>query len=131
MTILEASKLGLIKQLVRAVKVRSKNATKAKNQIISYYTEHCYKLDDISFEAIEIHYWGNEVNRRIELLDKIDLVEKYAESLERHIYAPELNKLYFKNGRHIGVRSCETIEQACFHVAYNNSLERIQKMIKS
>lgn len=52
-----------------------------------------------------------------ELLKRYDAIKKQALKLEVHKYAPELNKLHFKNGNWTPAHGCTTMDDAIMHAA--------------
>ena len=54
-----------------------------------------------------------------EKLAKVKRIKKNVFRLERHAFAPELNTLWFKDGKKATVKGCTTIEEAIDMFVYN------------
>ena len=84
------------------------------------------QLDGLTSDISYDKYWeasGNietVLKATTELLKRCKIINKQVLKLERHAYAPELNKVHLKNGATIAARGCTTIEQAVKHLAQTN-----------
>jgi len=95
-----------------SVIIRKINAIKgnkeAKQDRIAYYTKYAYKLEQIDKQVINDYNFKYEVEQYQKRYDELKKVEK----LERHAYAPELNKLWYKDGTCVSVPGKQTILEA-------------------
>jgi hypothetical protein len=89
-----------------------------EKSIINYFSENQ--------EAIE--YFGNSFNcephggmpedyelifiTKKQLKERIDLLDNNVDKLETHKFAPELNKLWLKNGSHYATKSIDDLKEA-------------------
>lgn len=75
-----------------------KNAKEIK---VKYYTLHKDSLNKVSDNIVLKHNFGSEVLKLGELLEKKLLINKIISTkkikIERHSFAPEINKTYFNN----------------------------------
>jgi len=104
-----AAEIGALYKLRECIKER-----------IEFYTEMQDKLTLLSEVDLVNHSFRGEVIRLSEFKEKIMLTNKLVkkvECLERHSFAPEMNKLHFKNGGFFSTPQMLTIEAAL------NSLE--------
>ena len=85
-----------------------KGCEDAKQNRIAYYTKHAYKLESLNKQVINDFNFKLEVEMYQKRYDELKKVEK----LERHKYAPELNKLWYKDGTFKSVPSKQTILEA-------------------
>lgn len=74
---------------------------KAKEIKKDYYYKNRLKLKNLDSKLILKHSFASEVLSLAEKLEKVDLIKKIIKtkkiSLERHTYAPELNKVKINN----------------------------------
>lgn len=97
----------LLEKIVERIK-RIKGNKEAKQDRLAYYRANKHRLKDLCLQ--DLHDFRFEEEVRI-FQNKYDLLKK-AEKLERHKYAPELNRLHLKNGTSISVPGCTSIGQA-------------------
>ena len=85
----------------------------AKNNVIYYYERQKEKLLEISWEQIERFNYMQQIDSEADKLEKqkyIDSLIKNSIGIEKHIFAPELNKLLIGGikGGYISTPSCST-----------------------
>lgn len=80
----------------------------AKQNRIEYYTTNKNKLESFCLTKLKDFDFIAEVKRTNEKFKELKKVER----LERHMYAPELNKLWYKDGTFKNVPGILTIEKA-------------------
>jgi len=85
-----------------------KGCKEAKQDRIAYYTKYAYKLEQIDKQVINDYNFKYEVEQYQKRYDELKKVEK----LVRHAYAPELNKLWYKDGTSRSVPGKQTILEA-------------------
>lgn len=125
--------LQLVKEKINSVFSDHKFIKQAKAERIEKYTsQRDYLENSITIETIEKHNWAIEVLHTAFHLEKLDYWHKKVahliKGLERHSYAPELNTLYFINGKQIKVSQCNTIEQAQSKLINSLSIEQIKEI---
>lgn len=109
----ENAKLSFITLEVLNLPTYNKYFKEAKNNIIYYYEKQKEKLLEISWEQIEKFNYMQQVDKEADKLEKqkyIDSLIKNSIGIEKHIFAPELNKLLIgglKRG-YINTPSCCT-----------------------
>ena len=79
-----------------------------KNDRLEYYKANKSRLENLSKNDIDSFDFISEVKRYQAKYDELKKVDK----LERHAYAPELNKLWFKDGTFKIAPGCTTIYKA-------------------
>ena len=123
--------LQLIQNKINSVKQNTRFMQLAKAKRIEYYTENASKVLTLEIETIEKHDFKAEILEAAINIEKMYYFEKYKykfiSGLERHEYAPELNKLYFRNNAiEVKVPKCKTIEDAIKYIIINQNLEQIK-----
>lgn len=89
--------LQLVTQKIKAVNLKHKFINKAKKLRLAYYSENCERLSHLSFDIIDEHNFEKELLDYSRELEKTEFVNRKLKkhiSLERHLYAPELNKIH-------------------------------------
>jgi len=115
------------------------NSIKASNKYIfeaiierkQYYNDTAEQLENIPFETIKRYCFLSEVLRKAEILEKQKFIPKLLDKvvrLETHQFAPELNKIHFKN-HHINVPQATTITDAITQIISNTSLTTLNGLI--
>ena len=93
------AKLKYILDQVNNVSEDSQFITQAKKNRIKFYTRKANLLSEISTSKIYSFSFQDEIIRDSQKIEKVQLIQKFLNSqniqLERHSYAPELNKIYF------------------------------------
>lgn len=97
----------LLNKIVERIN-KIKGNKEAKKDSINYYTENKDRLKDLSKVDIDNFDFEAEVKRNQEKYKELKKVVR----LERHAYAPELNKIWYKDGTFKAVPGCETIKKA-------------------
>lgn len=124
-------KLNLAIQLISGIclpKELSKFEIESKEVVISYYKDKQSLFEKVTIEQVRDHDFSNEVRTKAKNLKRYDILNKNVKGLERHTYAPELNKLHFINGQSISVSGKTTIEEAIKTIESNPlTIERLTK----
>jgi len=122
-------KLNLIVSKIQSIK-GNKFVKMAKNEKIAFYIENVDKLENFPIEKIENHNFQAEILALSFKLEKLETFSKKAfkkiDKLERHLYASELNTIWFKNGKFIKVPQCDTIQKAINQIIANMTIEQIK-----
>jgi len=110
----EAEKLKYILDQVNSVAEDSEFIKQAKKNRIKFYTRKANLLSEISMFKIYSFSFQDEIIRDSQQIEKVKLIQKFLNSqnirLERHSFAPELNKVYF-NKRIINTPHVAEIEK--------------------
>jgi len=125
--------LQLIQTKISSIKENTRFVKLAKAERLEYYTENSNKLENLPVGKIEKYDFKSEIFYTALNLEKIDYFKKHKykliSGLERHAYAPELNKIYFRNNKiEIAVPTCNTIEEAVKYIVKNQNLEQIKSI---
>ena len=109
----ENAKLSYITLEVLNLPNYNKYFKEAKNNVIYYYESRKKDLLDIRWERIEGCNYLHHVEREADKLEKqkyIDSLIKNSIGIEKHVFAPELNKLLIGGikGGYINTPSCST-----------------------
>ena len=93
-----------------------------KSEMLQLITENKQKVIDASPDRFDnmVSYCGLCLRLRPVMHENIAKLNKIAIKLERHHFAPELNKLWTKHKTFYPVPGTNTIEQAIHFVAKNN-----------
>ena len=100
---------------------------------IDFYTNSINKLESISMEQIRKYSFVSEVLILSENKEKetfINKVLKQVVSIETHKFAPELNKLHFKNETFVKVPQITTIDEAIAQYIKGNSINQLKALYK-
>lgn len=97
----------LLNKIVERIN-KIKGNKESKKDSLQYYKENKSKLEKLSKNDIDSFNFEAEVKRNQQKYRELKKVDK----LERHAYAPELNKLWFKDGTFKKAPGCETIYKA-------------------
>lgn len=118
------NKLKYIINELNNIKPSNKYVSEAIKERVKYYNDTAHMLENVTDEQILKFCFLSEVLRKAEILEKQKfykiLIDK-AVKLERHEYAPELNKLHFKR-RKIDTPKATTITDAISQIITTNSL---------
>jgi hypothetical protein len=123
--------LQLIENKIKSIKENTRFIQIAKSKRLEYYKENLNKVNALSLETIENHNFKLEVFEAAIKIEKLYYFEKYKykliSGLERHAYAPELNKIHFR-GDSVEVKTpnCTSIDDAIKYIIINQSLEQIK-----
>ena len=108
--------LEFIKRALSAVNVDGMyKGRQCVNNRVEFYESQIERLHELREVNLINHSFATEVRRYSEQLEHDYLVEKLHDkvtALERHEYAPEMNKLYFRAGVIISVPGKFTISDA-------------------
>jgi hypothetical protein len=123
--------LQLIQTKINAIKQNTRFIKLAKAKRIEYYSDHVSELEGLHVDTIEKHNFLAEILEAALNIEKLYYFEKnkykLISGLERHAYAPELNKIYFRNNTiEIKVPKCNTIEEAVKYIVTNQNLDQIK-----
>jgi hypothetical protein len=123
--------LQLIQIKINSIKENTRFIKLAKDKRLEYYTENASKVLKLEIEIIEKHNFKAEILEAAIKIERMYYFEKYKykliSGLERHAYAPELNKIYFRNNTiQISVPKCNTIDDAIKYIVINQNLEQIK-----
>jgi hypothetical protein len=128
-----SQKLQFISKSISSVPGNAKHILKAKKERLQYYNENIERLINVSEEQLKNHNFTNEVLNASQMILKRNLLPKLLKKvyrLERHAYAPEMNKLHFKNNEFVKVPQRKTIEDALTCVINTMSLDHLIKLSK-
>lgn len=118
------NKLKYIINELNNIKPSNKYVSEAIKERVKYYNDTAHMLENVTDEQILKFCFLSEVLRKAEIIEKQKfykiLIDK-AVKLERHEYAPELNKLHFKR-RKIDTPKATTITDAITQIITTNSL---------
>jgi hypothetical protein len=123
--------LQLIQNKINAITQNARFIKIAKAKRLKYYTENASKVLSLENETIEKHDFKAEILEAALKIEKMYYFEKHKykliSGLERHAYAPELNKIYFRNNSiEIAVPKCNTIDDMIKYIVINQNLEQIK-----
>ena len=127
-----------LKYIIDELKTTPKEGVYKVNECIkeriNFYSSNIDKLDNISEENIKKHAFVSEVLSLSEDKEKKSYIKRLTNKvnrLERHLYAPELNKLHFKDGKSVNTPQRTTIEEAINYFIFSNSLYQIKRTLLS
>jgi len=112
--------LELVKEKINSVNAEcapKKYIALAKKELISFYVENAEKVESMDYAKVEAYDFSSNVRRKACELHIYAKIERKVVGLERHTYAPELNKLHLSNGKTYGVSGKVDIESAIKQVA--------------
>lgn len=128
----QISKIDIIISKINKVNCSGTFGKKAKLNRIEFYKDNISKLDNITFEQIEKFNFTAEVANLAYELKKLSYINKHIykkiKGIEVHTYAPELNKIVFKNNIEIKAPQIKDIESAIKFLCTNFSFEQLQKI---
>lgn len=128
-----SQKLEFITKSINSIPGTAKHIATAKKERIQYYSDNIDRLINVSEEQLTKHNFQIEVLNASQMILKRNLLPKLLKKvyrLERHQYAPEMNKLHFTNNEFVKVPQRKTIEDALTCVINTMSLEHLQKLSK-
>lgn len=125
--------LQLVQTKINSIKENTRFIKLAKSKRLEYYLDHASLVNDLSPRAIEEYNFKAEILQTAYNIEKLDYFKKHKykliSGLERHAYAPELNKIYFRNNTvEIAVPKCNTIDDAIKYIALKQNLEQIKSI---
>jgi len=125
-----------LKYIIEELKTTPKEGVYKVNECIkekiNFYTLNIDKLDNISEDKILKHAFISEVLSLSEDKEKKSYIKRLKNkvvNLERHLYAPELNKLCFKDGKSVKTPQKTTIEEAINYFIFSNSVYQIKRIL--
>jgi hypothetical protein len=123
----------LVQTKINSIKENTRFIKLAKSKRLEYYLEHASLVNDLSPKAIEKYNFKAEILETALNIEKLDYFKKHKykliSGLERHAYAPELNKIYFRNNTiEIAVPKCGTIDDAIKYIVLKQNLEQIKSI---
>lgn len=109
----ENAKLSYITLEIINLPTYNKYFTEAKNNVIYFYEKQKIKLLEISWTQVEKFNYLQQVDKEADKLEKqkyIDIILKNSVGIEKHIFAPEINKLIIGGikGGYINTPNCCT-----------------------
>jgi hypothetical protein len=122
----------LIESKINGLNSKHKFFNTAKKLRIEYYSDIQDRLENLPLDRIEGFNFNIEVLNLAFELEKLDFIEKKLWKLigiERHAYAPELNKILI-NGLEINAPKVDNMEKAVKFLCEHWSLERLKQLKK-
>lgn len=122
--------LHLVTEKIKAVKASHKFINKAKKLRLAYYSEKCEELSYLSTDTILSHNFEKELLDYSNELEKTEFVNRKLKkhiNLERHMYAPELNKIHIFSTE-IKAAKITEISEAIQYLVRFYSLSDLQRM---
>ena len=111
-------KVKKVTEMIRAVKASGKFVEESKDALIEHYSvKNRDKLEKLELDKILNHNFKDEVSTGALRLRKLSVLRKKVTKLERHAYAPELNKLHFKSGKTFFVKGITEMEDALLYAS--------------
>lgn len=92
------TKFETVLKRIDEVPVNNSFEEKAKEKVIQVYKKQIALVDKVEWATIKSFSFKNQIKFEAKILKQIDQLTKVTVKLERHLYAPELNCLHFKNG---------------------------------
>jgi hypothetical protein len=124
--------ISIINQKINAVYSKHKFINEAKKQRLEYYQHNLDRVNIIDTDFIQKYDFTNEVLNLSFYLEKLHYINKSLLkhiSLERHVYAPELNKILIFN-KQISAPKIADINAAVLFLINNFSIELIKQIKK-
>ena len=122
--------LALVTEKIQAVNAKHKFINKAKKLRLAFYSEKCEQLSYLSTDIIQEHNFEKELLDYSIELEKTEFVNRKLKkhiNLERHMYAPELNKIHIFSSEIKAARITE-ISEAIKYLIRFFSLNDLQRM---
>jgi len=88
--------LKLVTEKINFVYSTHKFINKAKKLRLAYYSENCERLSKLNIDLIKGHDFNVEILKFSFELEKLEYVNRKLKKhlcIERHVFAPELNKI--------------------------------------
>lgn len=124
--------ISIINQKINSVYSTHKFINKAKKQRLAFYYENLESVNNLDAQYINNYNFENEVLNLSFQLEKLNYINKSLLkhiSLERHAYAPELNKIIIFN-KQISAPKIADINAAVLFLINNFSIELIKQIKK-
>ena len=112
--------LELVKEKINNVNaeyIPKKYVALAKRELIAFYVDNSEKVESMDYAKIEAYDFSSNVRQKARELNVYAKLEGKVVGLERHAYAPELNKLHFVNGKTYTVAGKTDVDSAIKQVA--------------
>lgn len=102
-----------------------------KKEIIALYSSDIDKLNKVPDSIFFNHCFIRELTAKCEAKERKLIAEKIikkASKIERHLYAPEMNAIYFKSGKTIKCPQITDFKSAIDYLANKLSLHQLQNI---
>jgi len=126
------TKIQVIEQKINAVYSTHKFIENAKKIKVEFYGSNIERIEALPIEKIESYNFAPEVLRLSFELEKLTYIEKNLWDhikIERHVYAPELNKIFIK-GYDIKAPQVDNMEKAIKFLCELFSIEDLRNLKK-
>lgn len=126
------TKIEVIEQKIKAVYSTHKFIENAKKIKVEFYGSNIERLEALPIEKIESYNFAPEVLRLSFELEKLTYIEKNLWDhikIERHVYAPELNKIFIK-GYDIKAPGVDDMEKAIKFLCEFFSIQDLRNLKK-
>jgi len=126
------SRLEEIKNRLRSAPESLYKRAEIKKDMLKFYADNSEKLEEVTEKQFNAYSFASELCQRCEQAEKESKrkkLEKLVSGLERHQYAPELNKLVFVSGQKIGTPQAQDTKQALNHLIKNSSITKLNSII--
>ena len=124
--------ISIINQKINSVYSTHKFINKAKKQRLEFYYENLARVNSLDAQYINNYNFENEVLNLSFQLEKLNYINKSLLkniSIERHLYAPELNKILIFN-KEIKAPQITDISAAVKFLINNFSIESLKQIKK-
>ena len=102
-----------------------------KKEVIEFYTNNESKLNLVKKETFDNYSFLTELIEKCETKQKQSFSKKILNKivkLERHRYAPNMNKTHLPNNETIKTPECININQAVAHIIKTLSINQLEKL---
>ena len=126
--------MNRIETIKKELKVNISNVYKfkeTKKEVLDFYLSNIDKINSLKQSTFDNYSFLSEVLQKCERKEKrsfTDKIYKKVIKLERHAYAPEMNKLHFKKDIFIKVPKCTNIESAVLHCIKTLSINQLKNL---
>jgi len=130
---MNTSNIELIENRINSIAGTDKFIKKAKIQRLQFYKDNLSKVNQMHVEKINDYNFKNEIINHAYNLRKLALlpkIQKQLIKLERHAYAPEMNKIHFTKNRFVKAPQITTIEGALNLLIATMNFEQLQELTK-
>jgi hypothetical protein len=124
--------ISIINQKINSVYSAHKFINKAKKQRLAFYYENLERVNNLDAQYINNYNFQNEVLNLSFQLEKLNYINKSLLkniSIERHAYAPELNKILIFN-KEIKAPQITDISAAVLFLTNNFNIESLKQIKK-
>lgn len=122
----------IIHELKQAPSTGIFKVKETKKEMLNFYTKEKERLEKVPIEEMRKYSFISELLQKCEQKEKASKTKQVlnrVKGLERHEYAPEMNKLVFNNDEVFSVPQIKTIEKAVEVFINKSSLSQIKKII--